>query len=66
MNKLHFIMNVYIMQLMQYFINIENVSAYEIYALNCSQKIYNKTQNTLKILQINRYINKYIHIYIYK
>ncbi len=26
------------MQLMQYFINIENVSAYEIYALNCSQK----------------------------
>ncbi len=56
------------MQLMQYFINIENVSAYEIYALNCSQKIYiyNKTQNTLKILQINRYIKKYIHIYVHK
>ncbi len=59
-------MNVYIMQLMQYLINIENVSAYEIYALNCLQKIYNKTQNTLKILQINRYINKYIHIYVHK
>lgn len=60
-------MNVYIMQFMQYFINMENSSAYEMYALNQSQKyIYNKTQNTHRILQINKYINKYIHIFIHK